>query len=95
MCEEDKMSSAPLSSEKKSMIRTARGYFELFCGVGKKVFDFLDGPGLEKLQSNVANARAQLRNLASASASVPPSTAVGGKRRKNKKLKMKTQKRRR
>jgi hypothetical protein len=81
MCEEDKMSSAPLP-EKKNMIRTARGYFELFCGVGKKVFDFLDGPGLQKLQSNVANARNQLRNLAS----VPPKTVVGGKRRKNKKL---------
>jgi hypothetical protein len=58
MCEEDKYGRGPA---RKSMVETARGYFELFCGVGKKVFDFLDGPGLQQMQTRVANARNQLQ----------------------------------
>jgi hypothetical protein len=88
MCEEDKMSGAP-PPVRKSIVQTARGYFELFCGVGKKVFDFLDGPGLQQMPS-------QLQNLIpKRTVDEDPRPLAGGKRRNSKKLKLKTQKKRR
>lgn len=67
---------------RKSMVKTAREYFELFCGVGKKVFDFLDGPGIQQIQSKIASVRNQLP--------LRRERPVGGQRKK-----LRTQKKRR
>jgi hypothetical protein len=79
------MSSAPLP-QKKTMVQTARGYFELFCGVGKKVFDFLYGPALSNFTRGVADKNGRY------------TTAVGGRKRHHRKIKkdrLRTQKKKR
>uniref|UniRef100_A0A6C0HL00 Uncharacterized protein n=1 Tax=viral metagenome TaxID=1070528 RepID=A0A6C0HL00_9ZZZZ len=93
------MSTATLPLQNNSIIRKVRGYFNLACDVAGKVFDVIDGP-LTTLEQRTRTNLGEIRNRVQSyipprAAPVVNPTLVGGKRRRNKNKKLRTQKSRR